>query len=289
MRYGITVPAMYNYAYPAVLAQLAAETESAGWDGFFVWDDVAGGPDAPPIADPWITLAAIAVGTRRIHLGPMVAVVPRRRPWKLARETVALDHLSGGRLILGVGIGDGPSEGPQLDEEPEQRTRGAMLDEALEVITGLWTGETFRYSGTHYTIRDIRFLPRPVQRPRIPIWVGGTWPSKPPFRRAARWDGVCPIGKGLSLGDMMTPEQVRQMREYVATHRTSDAHYDVVHIGRTSGNRSDADSATMQQYADAGVTWWLENISPWAFGWQEGDPWPLEQMHGRILQGPPTR
>ncbi len=93
MRYGITVPAMYNYAYPAVLAQLAAEAESVGWDGFFVWDDVAGGPDAPPIADPWITLAAIAVGTRRIHLGPMVAVVPRSRPWKLARETVALDKL----------------------------------------------------------------------------------------------------------------------------------------------------------------------------------------------------
>ncbi len=172
MRYGIAVPIMNDYADPILLARLAAEAERAGWDGFFVWDDVVGGSDAGPMTDPWIALAAIAVSTSRIRIGPMVAILPRRRPWKVARETIALDHLSGGRLTLGVGIGDGPSEGPRLGEEPDQRKRGAMLDERLHVITGLWTGEPFTYCGTHYSVRDTRFVPGPVQAPRIPVWVG---------------------------------------------------------------------------------------------------------------------
>lgn len=287
MRYGITVPIMHDYADPGLLARLATDAEHAGWDGFFVWDDVAGGRNAVPMTDPWIALAAIAISTRRIRLGPIVAILPRRRPWKVARETVALDHLSGGRLILGVGIGDGPTEGPELGEESDQRRRGVMLDEALDVISGLWTGEPFSYSGAHYTVKDTRFLPRPMQSPRIPIWVGGVWPNKPPFRRAARWDGVCALGKGLGLGDMLAAEGVREMAEYVRARRRWNAPFDIVHIGRTLGNEPDEDAVTVQAYADAGVTWWLENVSPWAFNWQEGSPWPVEKMQQRILNGPP--
>ncbi len=288
MRFGMSLPLTHDYADAALLCRLASDAERAGWDGFFLWDDVAGGPDAPPMTDPWVALSAIAGATHTMRIGPMVAILPRRRPWKVARETVALDHISGGRLILGVGIGDGPIEGPQLNEEQDQRTRGAMLDEALDVITGLWSGEPFSYSGAHYRTQDTRFLPRPVQAPRIPIWVGGAWPNKPPFRRAARWDGVCPLGKGLGLGEMLRPEQVREIAAYVNAHRTTTDPWDIVHIGTTSGTDVAADTAIVRTYADAGVTWWLENISPWAFAWTEGSPWPLEQMHYRILQGPPT-
>lgn len=287
MRYGISVPITHDYADPALLARLAADAESAGWDGFFVWDDVSGGPDAPPMTDPWIALAAIAAATSRVRLGPMVAIVPRRRPWKLARETAALDHLSGGRLILGVGIGDGPREGPELGEEPDQRARGARLDEALEVVTGLWTGRPFSYAGAHYTVRDTRFLPPPVQSPRIPVWVGGAWPNRPPFRRAARWDGVVPLGRGLGLGEMLAPEQLRAVAAYVASHRAADAPWDVVQIGTTAGDDRDA-AAMVRRYGEAGATWWLENVSPWAFGREGDDPWPLEEMHRRILHGPPA-
>lgn len=104
MFFAIDTPNFGDYSEPRLLAELAKEAEDAGWDGFFLWDHI--GADWPlPVADPWIALAAMAMTTRRIKLGPLVTPLPRRRPWKLARETATLDHLSHGRLILGVGIG----------------------------------------------------------------------------------------------------------------------------------------------------------------------------------------
>src|SRR5262245_56986654 len=116
--------------YVQPLARLARAAEEAGWDGFFIWD-VFGGDTAEltPVVCPWIALAAIAATTERIRFGPMVTPLPRRRPWKLAREAASLDHLSNGRLILGVGIGTPPSEFARFGEEADPKIRAEMLDE----------------------------------------------------------------------------------------------------------------------------------------------------------------
>src|SRR5438874_5033871 len=146
------------------------------------------------MADPWVALTAMAMATSHIKLGPIVTPLPQRRPWKLARECVTLDHLSQGRLILGVGLGSDSffKEYSTYGESPDDKLHGAMLDEGLAVLTGLWRGEPFTHHGAHYTVDGAHFLPRPLQQPRIPIWLAGIWPHPRPFRRAAKWDGVVP-------------------------------------------------------------------------------------------------
>src|SRR4249919_1336900 len=177
MRFGLIVQMTGPLGDPRPLVRLAREAEAAGWDGFFIWDVFGGAADAPkPVVDPWIALAAIATVTERMRLGPMVTPLPRRRPWKVAREAASLDQLSNGRLILGVGIGDRTEEFRRFGEEPDPRVRARMLDEGLEVITGLWRSEPFSFHGEHFRIDDALVLPRPIQTPRISIWVGGTWP-----------------------------------------------------------------------------------------------------------------
>ena len=288
MHYGVTLPNFGDYFDTRLLTELANNAEAAGWDGFFLWDHVAIWPT--PIVDPWIALSAIAMSTEHIRLGPLVTPLPRRRPTKLAREVLSIDHLSGGRLILGVGIGDGPWEWDYLGEEPDLRVRGAMLDEGLELLTKLWSGEPVLHEGRFYHFHGDRgpdnpevipvpFLPPPVQRPRIPIWVAGTWPNKAPFRRAARWDGVVPTGRDT--------DAVREIVSFIQSQRTDDAPFDVVISGHTSGEDADQDATHVRAYADAGATWWLEDISPWPFGWQWDGPWPIDRMNDRIRQGPP--
>src|SRR5215203_1024282 len=106
VRYGVSVPNFGVGVDARAITELAREAEEAGWDGFFLWDHLlAFSPGSVPVVDPWVALTAVALSTSRLRLGPMVTPLPRRRPVKLARETVSLDHLSGGRLILGVGIG----------------------------------------------------------------------------------------------------------------------------------------------------------------------------------------
>ena len=193
MRFAINLPNFGEYGDARRLAELARETEAAGWDGFFIWDVFGGDSAAPvPVDDPWIALAAIAATTERIRLGTMVTPLPRRRPWKLARQAASLDHLSGGRLILGVGIGTPPEEFARFGEEPDPRIRAEMLDEGLEVLTGLWSGEPFSFHGRHYRVEEATLLPRPVQQPRIPS--GSVGPG-----RASRPFGGQPAGMGSSL------------------------------------------------------------------------------------------
>lgn len=288
MQYGIFVPPFGPLADPVTLTDLATDAEAAGWDGFFLWDDITTG-DPMPVADPWIALAAIAVRTHTMRLGALITPLARRRPWKVARETATLDHLSGGRLTVGVGLGISRSEFDDLGDEAAPKVRGAMLDEGLDILTGLWSGEPFQHEGTHYHIRMAQFLPRPVQTPRIPIWVGGSWPLKAPFRRAARWDGVYPLGRDLSFTEMLTPQDVREMLDFIHEQRAqaglADKPYDVVHCGLSSGTDQQADRALAQTYADAGVTWWLEHLVPDRWGtWSD---WPLEAMRQRVRQGPP--
>ena len=294
MRYGILIPPFGPCADLTVLTGLAVDAEAAGWDGFFLWDDITSG-DPMPIADPWIAMAAIAVRTRRLRLGATVTPLARRRPWKVAREAITLDHLSQGRLAVGVGLGVSKSEFDDLGEEADPKVRAAMLDEGLDILAGLWSGEPFHYAGTHYHIRQAQFLPRPVQTPRIPIWVGGFWPGKAPFRRAARWDGVFPLGRDISMAEMLTPEDVRVMLSFVREQRAQDGltdkPFDVIHCGISTGTDHQADAALAQTYDDVGVTWWLEHLAPdrWDAESDESDEgaWPLDAMRQRIHQGPP--
>ena len=275
VHYGIDAPNYGDYFHPLTLAALAREAEESGWDGFFIWDHISFGVKKPMV-DPWVALAAMAVRTERIRIGPMVTPLPRRRPWKLARETVSLDHLSNGRLILGVGLGHPPdTEYAQFGEEGDAKVRASKLDEGLDVLTGLWTGEPFSYQGEHYQLREVVFLPRPVQSPRIPIWVGATWPNKAPLRRAARWDGVYPIFLG--EGNKMTPDIMRTIVAYVREHRTSDTPFDVVVSG--PGEDPEKEAELVAAYADVGVTWWTTSIGP-----QLGS---VEDSRARIRQGPP--
>ncbi|MBN1310613.1 MAG: LLM class flavin-dependent oxidoreductase [Anaerolineae bacterium] len=284
MKYGIYLPNFGPYGDARVLAGLAQDAEKAGWDGFFLWDHIAGWK--LPIVDVWVALAAIAMHTKRIRIGTTVTPLPRRRPWKVARETVSLDHLSGGRLILSVGIGLGEDEWDHLGEETDPKRRGAMLDEALDILVGLWTGELFSYAGQHYTVQDAHFLPRPVQQPRIPIWVGGFWPNKAPFRRAAKWDGVFPLfleaeGEGQELA------QLEEALSYINAQRPSEQPQDIVCMGITPGDEAEQATDMVRKRADLGATWWLELIAPFRFGKGFEDEWPVKALRERILQGPP--
>jgi alkanesulfonate monooxygenase SsuD/methylene tetrahydromethanopterin reductase-like flavin-dependent oxidoreductase (luciferase family) len=174
------VAAFDELVEPRLLAELAGRAEARGWDGFFLWDHVAYRAPVRAVADPWVALSAIACATEALRLGPLVTPLPRRRVQKLARESVTLDRLSGGRLIQGVGIGvEGNRELEPFGEVLEARERARLLDAGLERLTQLWGGE---------------FEPRPLQQPRIPIWVAARWPNRRPLRRAARWDGLFPVG-----------------------------------------------------------------------------------------------
>jgi alkanesulfonate monooxygenase SsuD/methylene tetrahydromethanopterin reductase-like flavin-dependent oxidoreductase (luciferase family) len=290
MQFGIHIPPFGPFADIAALADLAQKAEAAGWDGFFLWDDVAFNP-AVDMADPWIALAAIALRTENMRLGPLVTPLPRRRPWKVAREAVSLDHLSHGRLILGVGSGGAPEEFANLGEAADPKVRAAQLDEGLDILAGLWRGEPFEYTGAQYTIRAMPFLPRPVQSPRIPVWVGGSWPLRAPMRRAARWDGVYPLGQHLSMVEMLSPEEMAAVVAYVTDQRQqaglAGEPFAVAHYGISSGDDRSGDAQMVATYQEAGVTWWLENVIPERWGsWSE---WPVEAMTRRIEQGPPGR
>jgi alkanesulfonate monooxygenase SsuD/methylene tetrahydromethanopterin reductase-like flavin-dependent oxidoreductase (luciferase family) len=274
LRYGIVLAPWGEYADPNVLARLAHEAETATWDGVFLWDAMLHDPERLPKADPWIALAAIAMRTERLRIGTLVTPLPRRRPWKLAREVTTLDHLSGGRMILGVGLGDPSDEEFQWFGEPgvDHRTRARMLDEGLAILDGLWRGGPFGFEGEFYRLHEMTFTPRPLQRPRVPIWVGGWWPSRIPFRRAARWDGAVP-GR---LDRPLSPDDVRDLVQYVREHRSGEEHFDVV-VAEPSGDDRPAVRERVGAFAEAGATWWLE----------KGGAQPADAIRAKVLQGPP--
>jgi alkanesulfonate monooxygenase SsuD/methylene tetrahydromethanopterin reductase-like flavin-dependent oxidoreductase (luciferase family) len=279
MFYGIYTPNFGAQTSPQLLAELAAEAEQAGWDGFFLWDHMLYSLNQNlPLFDPWVALAGMAMRTERLRLGTTVTPLARRRPWKLARETVTLDHLSSGRLTLTVGVGD-PDQADfgTFGEPTDPKIRAAMLDEGLEILNGFWSGKPYSFSGAHYQVKKCTFLPTPLQQPRIPIWVGGFWPHLRPFRRAARWDGAFPLNTG---GPFTPPPAVLgEIREYILQHRTSPAPFDLVIMGSTPGNDPKAARKKLAAYANTGLTWWLETL----FRWRNS----AEAMRQRIRQGPP--
>ena len=195
MRTGLFLPLFDALADPVVVARLAAEAEAAGWDGFFVWDQIRWREPVDAVGDTQVTLAAIAAATERIRFGPLVTPLARRRPVKVARETAALDLLSGGRLTLGVGLGSDHFAGEYstTGEELDDRRSAEMLDHALAILQAAWSGEPVHHRSEHYTVDGMRFLPRPVQRPGVPVWVAGFPGKRRPMRRAARYDGFFPI------------------------------------------------------------------------------------------------
>jgi alkanesulfonate monooxygenase SsuD/methylene tetrahydromethanopterin reductase-like flavin-dependent oxidoreductase (luciferase family) len=274
MKYGLDVSIGGSYANPQLLADLAAEAEQAGWEGFFLWDGLW--PDGrEPATDPWIALAAMATQTQRLRIGTMVCAPARRRPWKLARETAALDHLSNGRLILGVGLGYSALDFETFGETADPKLRAEKLDEALQVLGGLWTGEPFSFHGKHYRVNQAHFLPKPLQQPRIPIWVGGYWPHRGPFRRAARWDGVRPAKVNEAP---LTPDDLRAIIAYVQAHRASVEPFEVVMYGKTPADPKKG-AKIVQPFREAGATWWVDGIGDYRG--------PYKKMKARIQSSPP--
>jgi alkanesulfonate monooxygenase SsuD/methylene tetrahydromethanopterin reductase-like flavin-dependent oxidoreductase (luciferase family) len=288
MKYGITVPPFGEYGDPRKLAEMAHVAEEAGWEGFFIWDHMFFDPTFHPIVDTWVGLAAMAMSTTHIRIGPMVTPLPRRRPWKLARETVSVDRLSDGRLTLGVGLGEPPQwDFGFFDEETDLKIRAKQLDEGLAILQGLWSAQPFSFSGEQYQIKQVIFRPPPIQQPRIPVWVGGNWNKPRPQERAARWDGYYP----LRMDDALSVENWRTMMAAVNAHR-SDPHapFDWVHGGRLPGDDHRQALEIVQPYEEVGVTWWLEDGSPFRWGWRWEAPFTTEataMMDKRIRQGPP--
>ncbi len=275
MKYGFVLP----YGDARVAADLAFEAEQAGWDGFFVWEPVWG-------YDAWLLLTAAAMRTTRIKLGTMLTPLSRMRPWELASKTVTLDHLSQGRVILSVGLGATDTGFAEFGEETDRKTRAELLDEGLDILTGLWRGQPFRYSGKHYHINETKFLPPPppVQQPRIPIWVVGAWRREKSMQRALRYDGLLPNpfderGEHIPL----TPDHIREIAAYVRQHRSTSDAFEIVVEGKTPGTDRVAARSIVQPWIDAGATWWIEAL--WPAPDQPNDP---DDILRRIRQGPPA-
>lgn len=293
MRFGIHLPNFGPLGDARRVATWAREAEEAGWDGFFLWDHVARPGDAD-VVDPWIALAAAAALTDRVRLGALVTPIPRRRPWKLARETVSLDRLSGGRLVVGVGIGGGPGRRLEFDalgETADARTRGDQLDEGLAVLAGLWSGEPFAFHGRHFSLSQACFRPVPLQRPRIPVWVACGERTRRPLRRAARWDGIFPLLTALpaerrTAAFAACVAHVRALRREAG--READP-FDAVHLGESPADDPRRAARIAASARQAGATWWLERMAPARFGArQDGSgPWCEEDVLARIRSGPP--
>jgi alkanesulfonate monooxygenase SsuD/methylene tetrahydromethanopterin reductase-like flavin-dependent oxidoreductase (luciferase family) len=264
----VLVTGVSGYVGAALVARLAADAEEAGWDGLFLWDHLRWREPVVEVADPWITLAAIGTATERIRLGPMVTPLPRRRPAKVARETATLDRLSGGRLTLGVGLGnDGSHELSITGEELDDRRRARMLDESLEILQAAWSGEPVHHRGAHYTIDGMRFLPRPVQQPGVPIWVAGSYGKPRPLRRAPRYHGFIPV-------NLEHPDQLAELVADLATLRSDAGNeagtYDIVAALPAGGDPA--------PYAAAGATWWLAEFA--------ADAVSIDRVRGVIREGP---
>lgn len=267
MQYGIILTA----GDPGTQAQLAAAAEHAGWDGVFSWDGISLGE--MDTFDPWVVMAAMAMQTERVTLGAILTPTPRRRPWKLARETMTLDRLSNGRLVVPVGIGAVDDQGfGNVGEPVDAPTRSQRLSESLDILEGLWSGEPFGFEGRHYRFGPMTFRPTPVQQPRIPIWVAANIASEASVARALRWDGIMP--------QTNEPTPIGRLAERVSRDGVTAADgspYAIVVEGRTKSGRS-RDLERVRAVRAAGATWWVE--SDWTGA-------TVDSISARIAAGPP--
>jgi alkanesulfonate monooxygenase SsuD/methylene tetrahydromethanopterin reductase-like flavin-dependent oxidoreductase (luciferase family) len=263
-QHALWLPLFDDLADPALVARLAAEAEEAGWHGFFVWDHLRWREPVAAVADPWITLAAIATTTSELRFGPMVSAITRRRPAKLARETATLDRLGGGRLTLGVGLGSDRfgEEFSRTGEECDDRVRARMLDEALDVLAAAWSGDVVHHHGEHYTVDGIRFLPTPARR--IPVWAAGFPGKLRPMRRAARLDGYFPVNLG-------SADRFAEAVAQVEALRRGTGPFDYVAEAEPGEDSS--------PYARAGATWILTGFDPESLS--------AGHVRGVLREGPP--
>ncbi len=245
------------------VVDMAVEAEEHGWDGWFTWDgvDIAGMPSW----DPWALLAAAAVRTRSITLGAMVFALPRRRPWVVAKQAVTVDHLSGGRLVLpvGVGVADDGAVAAVPAERRTLRERAELLDDDLTVLAQAFTGGPVHHDGTHLHVDGMRFDPRPVPRPdgrtHVPVWPVAAFPSERSMARAVRWDGVVPQLRGAAAEQEMTAADVERVVAWVRAHRNPDAGpFDVVAQGVLPDDPVAARDR-LQELAGAGATWFVDS------------------------------
>jgi alkanesulfonate monooxygenase SsuD/methylene tetrahydromethanopterin reductase-like flavin-dependent oxidoreductase (luciferase family) len=267
MKYGFIVTS----GDPSAAAELATVAEQAGWDGVFSWDGIAVGPT--DTYDPWVVMAAMATRTERVTIGAIVTPPARRRPWKLAREAMTLDRLSGGRLVLPVGLGAADDAGfANVGEPVETRARAERLDETLEILDGLWTGKRFSFAGRHYRFGPMTFRPTPVQRPRVPIWVAAKTTSERSVARSFRWDGILP-----QTGD---PKVIRSLAERATRERPTGATGEPFAIVVEGVSQPDdpASLASVRDVAKAGATWWIESR------WDAPD---VAALRARLEAGPP--
>ncbi|MGR6918604.1 LLM class flavin-dependent oxidoreductase [[Actinomadura] parvosata] len=256
VRYAIGLPNVGEFADPALLTELAITAEEHGWDGVYLWDHLLYHDPAWPVANPTVTLSAIAARTHRIRLGILMTALPRRRVQTVAKETATLDRLSQGRLTFGAGLGSLETEYTDFGEDPDLKTRAAKLDHGLDQLTQLWQ----------------RLHPTPLQQPRIPIWCPGRWPTRAGFRRAARWDGAMPTFHEYGRDRPVPPAEFAQVVHYLAEQRGTLDGYDIALEGRATDGHLDA-------YTAAGLTWWIE-----ALGWWRGG---IPDARATITAGPP--
>ncbi|HXG94199.1 MAG TPA: LLM class flavin-dependent oxidoreductase [Blastocatellia bacterium] len=278
MKYGLVI----QINDVQTICDLAVEAEENGWDAVFLADALAietKGFPAFPWYDPWIAMTAVAMKTERILISTMIIAVPRRRPWKLAREAQTLDYLSNGRLIFCAGLGAAEHDGGfyKVGEPMDLKTRAERMGEALEIMTGLWTGKPFSFKGEHYTVDNMTMLPKPIQSPRIPVWVVGVWPREKSMRRALKYDGV--IVQKYKAGPSGIPDAnlIREVRDYVFENHPQSDKFDIVAGGTTPAKSKKRAIETVRPFAEAGATWWVE--SDWM-----GDE---KKLRARIKQGPP--
>jgi alkanesulfonate monooxygenase SsuD/methylene tetrahydromethanopterin reductase-like flavin-dependent oxidoreductase (luciferase family) len=260
VRHAIFVPPFDDLADPDHLIDLAVEAERAGWDGFFLWDHLLYSEPVREILDPYVCLGAIAHATSSMKLGTMVTPLIRRRPQVVARQAVTLDHLSHGRLVLGVGIGDNGGPGGELSafgENLDARDRGRQLDEGLGVLTGLLSGERVHHQGEFYRAMDVSFSPTAFNHESIPIWIATRWPHRKPIRRAAHYQGIVVI-------ELTAPSDVVALRDQLLER------FDVVVLGR--------DGDDPQDWADAGATWLMTRLGPYRLD--------LEEARAVVAAGP---
>jgi probable F420-dependent oxidoreductase len=273
VRYGIDIVTLGPYADPRRVVELAVAAEEAGFELVAVWDHLAYAWGVPS-ADPLVTLAAVAQATERIRLLPSVTPLPRHRPHVLAWQLACLDVLSEGRLVLGAGLGGVESEFAAFGEEAGARRRAEMTDEALDVIASLWSGETVHHAGRHFRVDGVTLAPLPLQRPRPPIWIGGE--SSAALRRAARWDGWVSAGVGEDGSMTRSPSELADLADRLGSAGAPvGAGFEVALTGVSHGPGA-VDPAA---YAHAGLSWWLESLSP-SFGDQR-------EMLDRVRAGPP--
>jgi alkanesulfonate monooxygenase SsuD/methylene tetrahydromethanopterin reductase-like flavin-dependent oxidoreductase (luciferase family) len=245
MRFGLSVP---PFTDPADVVALARSAESNGWDGFFLWDHLRW-DDVVDAHDPWVLLGALAQETERIRLGTMVTPLSRRRPQVVAKHLTTLDHLSGGRATLGVGLGDPPDlDFSDFGDEASYQVRAAITDEALTIVAGLLGDGHVAFHGEHFDA-EASVRPLPLQRPRIPIWVAGRAPHTRPLARAKRWDGYVPIAT-----DFLSPDA---LAAYVGPHPHDD--WDLV--------AQWAPGFTAEEFEAAGATWLIRSVWPHEEGW----------------------